>query len=260
MTGVPSDRPLAIIAGTTVPEVVGGWRLGPLAVPRVPVASLCYRQFEQLAVLSRTFGLGRLGFVHSRSSFEALEPRIDRFVSEGPADLLGDSQGGYVAVEYAFRHPERIRNLVLLSTPLSGTKAAWIVDTPGTRCMRPHSRYAREVREKLRQLVESPDGPTVTCISSGHDYLVPYHSAFLHDEPRVRNLCLNHIRPDDLHELVELIEVWDGHFRWHVSEIFLRHTARVVGEILTGQQSDPDPEILQGHSSAIDSRAVRTAA
>src|SRR5690606_33488699 len=40
---------------------------------------------------------------------------LDRF------DLLGISQGGPIAIEYAVRHPDRVRNLLLLGTFSSGT-------------------------------------------------------------------------------------------------------------------------------------------
>lgn len=230
-------RPLAIVAGTTVPEAVGGTlAIGPfhVPVPRVQVARLVYSQFEALSPKSRTFGLSMLGFAHSRHSYATLLPRFEEFLDGEKGDFLGDSQGGYPAVEFAYAHPDQVENLILLSVPNRGTDT-WLakaVDTPGTRCMREGSRYASRIEGMVAELAATSDGPKVTCISSGHDYLVPRQSALLEGVPGVNSVHVFHRRPIDLHPDVRHVHLRHGWMLNHLSEVLLRHTADVVRNLL----------------------------
>src|SRR3990172_4455343 len=49
-----------------------------------------------------------------------LEGVVDRL--DGPFDLLAFAGGGYWSILYAARHPERVRRLVLWSTPVEPFK------------------------------------------------------------------------------------------------------------------------------------------
>ncbi|HSX41705.1 MAG TPA: hypothetical protein VLF21_03745 [Candidatus Saccharimonadales bacterium] len=242
MPATLNSQRLAVIAGTTVPEGIGPLSAHlPLLddlrlLPHLGSAGLLYRQFAQLAVTSRVYGLHRLGFAHTEESYQRLKPRLLRFAGGQMIDLIGDSQGGLVAVRFASEFPHLVGHLVLLSTPLDGAPAAYVVDTPGTRCMRPGSRYIQRIRAELAEILELPNGPSVWCVSSGHDYLVPHHSAgFDHPSmrgPQKRNLCLAHDGHQLLHDMWELVPVADGRYRNHITEVFLRHTGRAIATIL----------------------------
>src|SRR3989304_3958005 len=68
--------------------------------------------------------------------FEEWERRIDRLLDEAgvaSATLVGISFGGVVALDYAARRPDRVRGLVLVSSPpprwrLDGRRAAYVRD------------------------------------------------------------------------------------------------------------------------------------
>lgn len=212
-------RPLAVIPGTGVHR---------LAAP------IAYRQFLDLSPISECFPLTWYGLAHSRDSARDISPRIAELFNGCRGDIIGDSQGGYPAIQYAYDHPWEVEYLVLLSVPLDGTpvarRASRFIDLPGIRCMWPGSRYVEEIREKAKELADNPNGPKIICISSGHDYLVPSHSAYLHsDSPRVFNYCLHHERPKGLHALVEHVPVRDGRVRNHILELWLRDTGRFIG-------------------------------
>ncbi len=212
---MPEYRRLVVVAGTGVP---------PIAAP------LLYRQFARLSPVSKVFALPRLGLGHSHDAALDLAPRIHEYLA-GEGDVLGDSQGGYPAINYAYNHPDEVRHLVLLSVPLDGTGAARIIDTAGTRCMRPGSRYIDKIRGMAKELAEYQGGPRIICISSGHDYLVPWESAFLHahaDNPRVVNICVGHSGTKPPHPSVRVVPVRYGAVHMHLSEVFLRGTSGVV--------------------------------
>lgn len=66
-------------------------------------------------------GHGRTPVGDREPSFEASADDVDALLRElrlGPVDVLGFSNGGQVALQLAARHPERVRRLVLASTPV----------------------------------------------------------------------------------------------------------------------------------------------
>lgn len=266
---MPQSQRLAVIAGTTVPAQlgpidigvqilpdvafgklkVGGVRLSLLKMPRVRIARPLYQQFADLSRDSKVFALKRWGLVHSEESFHELESRLLEFANGQLIDIIGDSQGGYPAVRFARKHPELVGHLILLSVPLQGTVvASWArdigLDFSGVRCMEPGSRYVKQISRDLEAILDEPDGPRVTCMSSGHDFLVPRHSALYLVEPgskyashpRLRRICMHHA--ELLDEGVELIKVWDGRFRMHLTEVFLRHTGHHVRKVLSQPSRD----------------------
>ena len=66
-------------------------------------------------------GHGRTPSGDREPSFEASADDVAAVLDElalGPVDVLGFSNGGQVAIQLAARHPERVRRLVLASTPV----------------------------------------------------------------------------------------------------------------------------------------------
>lgn len=66
-------------------------------------------------------GHGRTAAGDREPSFEASADDVAAVLDElhlGPVDVLGFSNGGQVALQLAARHPERVRRIVLASTPV----------------------------------------------------------------------------------------------------------------------------------------------
>lgn len=266
---MPNSQRLAVVAGTTVPAQlgpidyglqvlpnialgrlkIGGVKLSLISMPRVRIARPLYSQFASLSEDSKVFALKRLGLVHAEETYEALRPQLLKFAEGGLIDIIGDSQGGYPAVRFAKEFPDLVGHLILLSVPLQGTPVAtWArnagLDFAGVRCMEPGSRYVERVSRDFEFILDLADGPRVTCMSSGHDFLVPRASALYRVDsssrychhPHLSRICLHHT--ELLDEGVELVKVWDGRFRMHLTEVFLRHTGHHVSKVLAKPSRD----------------------
>lgn len=64
---------------------------------------------------------------HVERIFEHLDSWIDSLELDQPLILVGHSLGGYLSIEYALRHPQRVRALVLTDTFYSLDQLPWLL-------------------------------------------------------------------------------------------------------------------------------------
>jgi pimeloyl-ACP methyl ester carboxylesterase len=129
----------------------------------------------------------RLGPVHLgdiRQSADFIARKIESLVAQtgvSKVDVVAHSMGGLVALDYLKRlgGERRIRRLVLLGTPISGTWSALlgILTAPLGRAslqLLPGSTFLRELAE-----MPFPIGPEVVAIAADRDWLAPPRTTVL---------------------------------------------------------------------------------
>ncbi len=92
--------------------------------------------------------------------------------------VVGHSEGGLVALEYALEHTLKDKTIyvITLGTPLHGTRIAKLGIGPGTKDMRSDSEYLKSLHERLKNATHIK----VLCVYSDADEIVlPYSSAKL---------------------------------------------------------------------------------
>lgn len=124
---------------------------------------------------ARPWDLGRnLGFARMRDAvFERLD---DAHRDGGPLNLVGWSLGGLLSRAYARRHPERVRRLVMIGSPIGGNPtqtAIW----PLYASLDPARR--REIEERIARMdfATPAAGVPSTAIYSRTDGIVPWQIA-----------------------------------------------------------------------------------
>ena len=112
-----------------------------------------------------------------------LERHLLRLSVNGPIDLVGQSFGGVLARDLARRHPDRVRSLVTLCTPIR---------VPITTPLAPFVRslfwlYDREWLSE-RQRIAAPLGIPVTAIYTEEDGVVDWRDCLQDDAPGCVNV------------------------------------------------------------------------
>lgn len=82
----------------------------------------------------------------------ALKAAVDAFSSEEPIDLAAWSYGGFVALDYALDHPERVRTLTLIEPP-----AFWVLQAADDPAYEREWENVRPLAESLREDVTEAD-------------------------------------------------------------------------------------------------------
>lgn len=149
-----------IIAGTGVPGPVARIVYGPLA----------------RALGAEVVALPRLGLGHIEEACSALARRVVRTAE--PLQIIGHSQGGFAALDLAYRCGDVIRTVVTLGTPFAGTSLAayWTPLTAG-RCMAPGSRYLATVASQWRDCYTAARVHNV--VAADDSLVIPYSSGLL---------------------------------------------------------------------------------
>ncbi|RYD42464.1 MAG: lipase [Verrucomicrobiaceae bacterium] len=107
-----------------------------------------------VAKLKHTDGTGGLEFLATH-----LKQDIDKqFGPEAPISIVAFSMGGLVSREYLQNQggASRCENLITVSSPHNGTKAAFCYPSKGVRQMRPGSEFLRHLRDTQEKLGTMP--------------------------------------------------------------------------------------------------------
>jgi pimeloyl-ACP methyl ester carboxylesterase len=133
-------------------------------------------------VLSYRLGLVNLGNI--RASAALIARKVESLVAQtgiDRVDIVGHSMGGLVGLYYVKRlgGGPRVRKLVLLGTPVTGTWSAMLglLTAPLGRAsvqLLPASAFLRELREG-----PLPDGVEVVSVAGDRDYMAPVESTML---------------------------------------------------------------------------------
>jgi triacylglycerol lipase len=183
---------------------------------------LLERRLTDLGHLVLTYPLG---FVHRGDICESaarIAAKIEAIATQMPmdrVDIVGHSMGGLVGLYYVKRMGgrRRVRRLVMLGTPTSGTWSALLgvglspLGRAGLQLL-PDSAFLRELDEG-----ELPEGVDIVTVSGARDRLAPPATTRLRG---VRNLCL----PTN-----------------HAGLLVDEEVARVVGEILAAPTAATAP-------------------
>lgn len=138
---------------------------------------------------ARCWGLGRnLGLSRNRDVEALLDERLANVVEEsgGKVSLIGWSLGGLFARELARRHPDKVRNVLLLGGPIGDPRAtnAWRLFEAVSGIRIDDAALTQRIR-RLRDPV--PDVP-MTAIYSRTDAVVSSEIARLPPGPLVENV------------------------------------------------------------------------
>jgi pimeloyl-ACP methyl ester carboxylesterase len=163
------------------------------------------------------WGLGR-NTGDARQLRSQLQPVIARSIAlhSEPVALVGWSMGGYVAREYARDHPQQVRSIVTLGSPVVGgprytATAAWY---------RKQGYDLEQVERTVAARYEVPLQVPVTAIYSRRDGIVAWRACIDRWSPQVRH--------------VEVSET-------HVGLAFSPHVLRIIADALEQDGLAADP-------------------
>jgi pimeloyl-ACP methyl ester carboxylesterase len=105
------------------------------------------------------YGHGRTALTERPFSFENMADDIAGLIEHlglARADVLGYSLGGAVALQTAFRHPERVNKLILISTPFK--RAGWHPEMQiGMTAIEPESFMETPIYQAYIQVAPKPE-------------------------------------------------------------------------------------------------------
>jgi pimeloyl-ACP methyl ester carboxylesterase len=95
----------------------------------------------QLGQSYRTYALDFWGFGESGTKRDTYAVQdfislVDQFMEQlgiARAPLVGHSMGGTVSLSVAFQHPERVRKVVVIGSPIQGSSLSWLLKLFGRR-------------------------------------------------------------------------------------------------------------------------------
>src|SRR5215469_913744 len=120
-------------------------------------------------------------------TFVRLESALLRFSEEaGPIDVVGQSLGGVFARELARRHPDRVRSVVTLCTPIRFPIITPLA--PFARAFAPF--HDSDLLARSRDLSQ-PISVPVTAIHSQDDGIVDWRQCVQDEAPACRNVCVS---------------------------------------------------------------------
>ncbi|MCI4346152.1 MAG: alpha/beta hydrolase [Thermoplasmata archaeon] len=135
-------------------------------------------------------GVGRSWTPRHRSAYTVANSAADveelrRALHLERFDLLGFSAGGFVALEYARRHPGRLRSLLLCATAASASD----IDESNQRML---AAAPKPTRQRLRELTRSKSFDDPEYVRLAAEVGVPFSRRFLpRDPPSVRRSVVN---------------------------------------------------------------------
>jgi pimeloyl-ACP methyl ester carboxylesterase len=140
----------------------------------------------------RLLELPRQGLISVEASYAKLEVPLLRWSATAPLVLAGWSQGGLIAVMFALRHPDRVRQLVLLAPPLAGApRSRWVpsglLSAPFLSQMHPGSVWLRQFAADLER--GAAGLPETDVLVALRDAVVPVASSLLPAAAPARYHC-----------------------------------------------------------------------
>jgi pimeloyl-ACP methyl ester carboxylesterase len=120
-SGNPAHPPLVLLHGARGNSLM--W------VPNIAALSAAYRTYALDTPGETGLSVSRRRMTRAEEVLGWLEEALDALAPEGALNLAGLSYGGWLACQYARRHPERVRRLALLAPaatvlPVSGALLA----------------------------------------------------------------------------------------------------------------------------------------
>ncbi len=105
--GRTTDPPLVLLPGARAGSLM--W------TPHVPALSAHYRTYALDIIGDVGFSVNRHKIAKPEDLVNWLDEVLAVLAPEGPVSLMGVSYGGWIAGQYALRHPGRLRKVVLLA-------------------------------------------------------------------------------------------------------------------------------------------------
>lgn len=139
----------------------------------------------------RDWGLGR-NTGEAKKLRLALEPIVQAAVDHegGPIVIVGWSLGGFIAREYAREHPDQIRRVITLGSPVIGGPRY----TATARRYKAQGHDLDELERAVASRYATPLRAPVTAIYSKRDGIVAWRACIDHWSPDVR-----HVEVDETH-------------------------------------------------------------
>ncbi|MFO1394769.1 MAG: alpha/beta fold hydrolase [Steroidobacteraceae bacterium] len=133
----------------------------------------------------RDWGLG-LNTGEAQKLRVALEPTVRALVERHgePVSFVGWSLGGFIAREYAREHPDEVRSVVTLGTPVIGGPRY----TATARRYRAQGHDLDEIERAVMKRYETPLEVPVTAVYSKRDGIVAWQACIDRWSPRVRHV------------------------------------------------------------------------
>ncbi|HSX02677.1 MAG TPA: alpha/beta fold hydrolase [Candidatus Saccharimonadia bacterium] len=218
---------LAVLVGPTL----GLSRRGEAQV-RVAWAG-CARELRILELPHR-------GLQPVEASYAALEPMLLRWSELRPLVLAGWSQGGLIAVLFALRHPNRVRQLLVLAPPFAGTPRAHLVawSSPFVAQMRPGSLWLRQFADEVA--TGAAGLPETHVLVALRDAVVPVGSSLLPAAAQATYHCFGSRPASELRLPQELVVgyVW-ARGVGHLNLAFHPAVVRRLRQIVLGVAVEP---------------------
>ena len=135
---------------------------------------------------AQTWGLGRNRGIR-KGLRQALATRLHEVAAQQPATLVGWSLGGVFARELARAHPERVRHVITLGSPIRGHPASNNLNTLFKWATGKDSRLNVDWAA-VDARAEPPPGVPCTAIHSKTDGIVHWTCSTEADRPLTRNV------------------------------------------------------------------------